>query len=130
MGNFKIGLILIGIILIIVAIQGYVMRGNQKKRLRKNSKVTQGAVVELFPTGRFGDGLHLKYAFTSNGKKYISDKYSPFENSSAFIGKYFIVVYDSLDPSLSDVLFTTVDYANYNFQFPDSLSWTKAYLKK
>jgi hypothetical protein len=104
---------------IVIAIIFYF--GDQFDRKRINSlyvhkKLTTGRVIDYTRSAYY-------YVYNINNKTYersfyCYSGYLPIN----LLGQQLPVVYDSLNPSFSELIFLRSDFKKYNFPFPDSLA--------
>jgi hypothetical protein len=95
-----------------------------------NIREDRGNTIGIITKKNIGyrGGYSLIYRYNVNGKNYEVDNgrfnwICDFETT--FQGKRFPVVYAKKDPSCSLILITPDDYANWGYQFPDSLDWVR-----
>ena len=95
--------------------------------LSEHRDFTIGKVVAI--TGMVRGVPFIDYEYRVNNKTYVKsarlDGYRADVNSLS--GKFFFVVFDSLDPIVSDILIRQRDYSEYNHVCPDSLKWAAAH---
>lgn len=99
--------------------------GNQRaNRLYEDGYWTNGVIVER--STDYKGRLAFNYEFYVNGKKYDNQASGmgirP-EMYREFIGKSLPVVYNSKDPSESDMLLRPIDFSSHGRELPDSLFW-------
>lgn len=71
----------------------------------------------------------FEYTFTISGMIFKGDHIGIWPNSNYkdFIGRQFVVIYDTLNPNNESMLISPRDFKRYNIPFPDSLKWVIPY---
>ena len=123
----KINPIRLTLIVIFLGVMCYFgMKYREKKNVLKETKVI--VTGQIYKTGilQFGD-LSVDYKYVVDGEEFkgstglgLSAQYG-----DLVLGKYFPVVFSSLDTNNSDILIQPSDFERYNIPIPDSLAWVR-----
>ena len=120
MNKLKKKIIIVSLILTFI-ITGYYFESSKNNSLLKHAKTTT-AKVEFFGSGIRNSTLTVRYNFHIGAVKVLGQVgYAKYIlNKNCLPGKIFHVVYDSTNPSNSQILITREDYYRFNIPQPDS----------
>jgi hypothetical protein len=107
----------------------------KRNRRQENHIMTTARVVRCFRSGgKSSSHLYVSYYYYISGSKKLNsdniiDEIREEMVNKYFVGKCFPVIYEVNDPSNSAILITPSDFESSNYDFPDSLTWVKNYIK-
>lgn len=72
----------------------------------------------------------INYEYSVDGKIFSDESGVSVKREYArcFVGKYFPVVYSTIDTSINELLVAPDDFQRFNVPFPDSLNWVREML--
>ena len=116
----KKNIIIVSLILTFI-ITDYYFKSKKNNSLLKHAKTTT-AIVEYSGSGIKSVTLTVRYNFYVDKIGVIGqDGYDiGILNKNCLLGKTFNVIYDSTNPSNSQILITSEDYSRFNIPQPDS----------
>ena len=124
-----------GLLIVIAGAYFTLSSGDRLHRsLVKNRYLTIGYITEGNSQSPRSSRVTFTFTYNYKGKAYQNYSY-PYDftdnvdHSPLFTGKSYAVVIDTTNPTNSDILLTKAKFDEFNFPYPDSLSWTTQYLK-
>lgn len=113
-----------GAILLSCVIYSYFFNRDYRLELRKErTEVVTGRITRKYMPKSGGSFLDFSYKYggqeMESGRYVTGVVYSP----ERFVNRFFPVVVSIGDPEESAILLTPKDFAFFNKEFPDSLSW-------
>lgn len=121
----KIGYIIIGVLCIVGAMIVTVRNSFEKKNVLENSAYSTARIFRCKSTGK-GAGVGFYYYYVVSGTEYAGYRnYSgvSWKMADVFLNKDFSVIYNSKEPSKNYLLLLPRDFAEFEFEYPDSLQW-------
>jgi hypothetical protein len=119
------------IVILILAYLTYAFRDlSLRSNLKTRKKQVMAEIVDSY--GAYRGGLSVKYRYSTNfgnftGGTVINEINGYYCN--LFKSKFYPLVYDSVNPSYSQILILPEKFAEYGIKFPDSLEWVNKYRK-
>lgn len=107
----------------------YIYGKIRKNEMEDYKQITIGKINDF---GNGGSGtVTLHFTFTYNNKIYFSKRGSRIARVkyNYFDGKYFPVIFSSIDPDNNKLLVFPDDFKSWEMPFPDSLNWVIQYQK-
>lgn len=119
----------------LLLVTGIYSSSNRRKQERLENMEYSNAMITGFLNDGKGQAGSIVYNYEIMGIAYQESRgsmniFSNKEIAKQFEGKYFPIVYDSLNPKNSTLLLIPSDFAAYNLIFPDSLKWVLPYFEK
>lgn len=119
----------IAILILIAILLGLGIYSNVRENSLKHNKAFGNAIVYEIVTGGKSGPL-ARFGFVYDGKVYKSTYSIPelkFKtDKNKLLGKWFPVVYDTINPDNNRLIMTMSDFQNYQLKFPDSLNWVQS----
>lgn len=121
----KLKFIIISLAVIIIGgIYGFIIKGNDVKKIKANPKQTVAVVVEKDNLTEYNtNGCWIYYEYVVDDKKYKRcQKYHGWKKEdNYFLGRSFPLVYCGDNPDLARLLIIEDEFKRFNLTQPDSL---------
>ncbi len=116
-----------GLFFLFIVISGIIGTYRMNK-MSKRYKITSGYVNRY---GQFAKSsvMYIDYNYIVFNKEYKRSRTLNTDHHEVFVGKYFPVLYDSMDPGVHEILITRSDFVEYGLVPPDSLAWVEKYVR-
>lgn len=125
----------IGLLIVVVGAYFTLSSGNRLHHsLVKNRYLAIGYVTAGNAQSPRSSRVTFTFTYSYKGKAYQNYSYPYYftdnvDHSALFTRKAYAIVIDTTDPANSDILLTKNKFDEFSFTYPDSLDWTRQYLK-
>ena len=93
--------------------------------IKKNKGMTLGKISYSLSHAKGGYSIKYVYKIGNESFEGMIGTFYKCNFEKTFQGKYFPVVYSTINPEKSILLITPNDFNSWGYEFPDSLNWVK-----